>query len=178
MAGGGGCADLKAWKRKQPKKKPALLQRNRHKAARRGKLTPELSRRNQCREARTKANRNVALPHGLLLLPACASQLLLLLPAPAPCPCSLLLLPLSRFAPLLVFIVFVQRVVLRFVVGLVAGVVGCRGSRTRSRYRFPFPTPAASARLGTFLGSVYQVQSIDSPPAPSHPSQLPAPACS
>lgn len=49
------------------------------------------------------------------------------------------------------------------VVGLVAGVVGCRGSRTRSRSRSP-PSlfAAAAARYGTFLRSVYQVQSIDS----------------
>lgn len=49
------------------------------------------------------------------------------------------------------------------VVGLVAGVVGCRGSRTRSRSRSPPALfPAAAARYGTFLRSVYQVQSIDS----------------
>lgn len=59
------------------------------------------------------------------------------------------------------------------VVGLVAGVVGCRGSRTRSRSRSP-PSlfAAAAARYGTFLRSVYQVQSIDSlcpPLVPPHP---------
>lgn len=62
------------------------------------------------------------------------------------------------------------------VVGLVAGVVGCRGSRTRSRSRSPpsltLSAAAAAARYGTFLRSVYQVQSIDSlcPPLVLPPS--------
>lgn len=61
------------------------------------------------------------------------------------------------------------------VIGLVAGVVGCRGSRTRSRSRSRSPPSlfaAAAARYGTFLRSMYQVQSIDSlcsPLVPTHP---------
>lgn len=95
---------MEAWNRKQPKKKPALLQRNQHGSKAR-QLTPE-----QSRPKRTRANQSVPLlPLPLLLIPSAALRLWL-------------------------FLLFLLNVVCPVVVvGLVAGVVGCRGSRTRSR---------------------------------------------